>query len=239
MTASQHSESLFDTTTLIAEDLLLLLFDPVSGTIRGEGTTLFNVLAGAVLVDLALKEHVDLENQGWMRGRVVTVTGEPPTDPVLRQAWERIASRPLEVHSLIHAIGPYLREPILDRLVQHGHLHREKRRLLGLIPTTALVDGGTVRRTELVAAVRPLLVDGADPDRHTAPLAALMSASDTLPQFNSEIPWSEPSIPTARTCNAASGVPPPQPQWSPGPPPVSSQHPSPPVSRSTSPTTDP
>lgn len=190
MTASQYPDSLFDTTTLVAEDLLLLLFDPASGSIRGEGTTLFNVLAGAVLVVLALDEQVDLENQGWMRGRVVTVKGEPPANPVLRQAWDRIDRSPLEVHSLIHAIGPYLREPILDRLVQHGHLRREKRRLFGIIPTTALVDGGTTRRTELVAAVRPLLVGGADPDRHTAPLAALMSASDTLPQFHSEIPWS-------------------------------------------------
>ena len=190
MTTSPHPESLFDTTTLVAEDLLLLLFDPASGTIRGEGTTLFNVLAGAVLVDLALNEHVDLENQGWMRGNEVSVKGEPPTDPVLKHAWERIARRPLEVHTLIHAIGPYLREPVLDRLVQHGHLRRENRRLLALIPTTTLVDGGTTRRAQLMTAVRPLLIDGAEPDRHTAPLAALMSASDTLPQFHSEIPWS-------------------------------------------------
>lgn len=190
MTAPEYTESLFDTTTLVAEDLLLVLFDPASGSIRGEGATLFNVLAGAVLVDLALSEHVDLENQGWIRGKEVTVKGEPPTDPVLRQAWERIAVRPLEVHSLIYAIGPYLREPLLARLVEQGHLRRQKGRLFGLIPTTTLFDGGTTRRAELVAAVRPLLVDGAEPDQHTAPLAALMSASDTLPQFHPEIPWS-------------------------------------------------
>jgi hypothetical protein len=37
---------------LIAEDVLLVLFQPSSGTIVGENT-LFYVLAGAVLTDLA------------------------------------------------------------------------------------------------------------------------------------------------------------------------------------------
>lgn len=44
-------------TPILAEDLLLLLFQPDSGTIAGE-TTLFSVLAGAVLADLALEERV-------------------------------------------------------------------------------------------------------------------------------------------------------------------------------------
>ncbi|MEY2848478.1 MAG: hypothetical protein RI885_1143 [Actinomycetota bacterium] len=189
MTTIEPPEAVFDATTLVAEDLLLLLFSPTSGTIRGEGTTLFTVLAGAVLVDLALADRVSLEDRGRMRGSRVTVKGTAPTDPILRRAWERIDGRPLEVGSVIHSIGPYLREPILDRLVQNGHLRRVKRRILGLIPTTMLADGTTSRRAELVAAVRPLLTDGAPANSRTAPLAALLSASDALPQFHPEIPW--------------------------------------------------
>jgi hypothetical protein len=179
------------TTALVAEDLLLVLFDTESGVFRGEGTTLFNVLAGAVLVDLALAENVELVDAGMLRGKEVhAVTGNPPTDPVLRGAWDRIAKRPYEVHTMVAAVGPYLREPLVDRLVERGHLRREERRFLGFFPTTALVDGGTSRRADLIAAVRPVLAEGAEPDTRTAALAALMSASDTLPQFDREIPWS-------------------------------------------------
>ena len=177
-------------TPLVAEDLLLLLFDPASGTIRGEGTPLFNVLAGAALVDLAFGEHVDVENQGWLRGKEVAVTGPPPTDPILRDVRDRLGDKPLEVHAVIAVVGPYLRGPIIERLVERGHLRQERRRLLGFIPTTALVDGGTTRRAELIEAVRPVLVDGAEPDARTAALAALLSASDTLPRFHPDIAWS-------------------------------------------------
>jgi hypothetical protein len=37
-----------------------------------------------------------------------------------------------------------------------------------------------------------VLVDGADPDRRSGALVALLSASDVLPALNSEIPWSGP-----------------------------------------------
>lgn len=87
-------------------------------------------------------------------------------------------------------MGPYLREPLLDRLVERGHVGREKRKALGFIPTTALTDGGTPRRAELLAAVRPVLTDGAEPDPRTAVLGALLSASGSLPVLNSDIPWS-------------------------------------------------
>ncbi|GIG53905.1 hypothetical protein Dac01nite_06570 [Demequina activiva] len=52
----------------IAEDLLLLLFDPRARVIRGEGS-LHYPLGGAVLSQLALEERVEVEDQGAWRGR--------------------------------------------------------------------------------------------------------------------------------------------------------------------------
>lgn len=191
MTGQEPSDDERTTTSLVAEDLLLLLFDAESGVFRGEGTTLFNVLAGAVFVDLAFAESVRLVDGGAIRGKEVhVVTANAPSDPVLRGAWDRIAKHTYEVHTMVTAVGPHLRQPIVERLVERGHLRREHRRVLGLFPTTAYVDGGTSRRTELIASVRPALTEGAEPDPRTAALAALMSASDTLPQFDREIPWS-------------------------------------------------
>ena len=178
------------TTPLVAEDLLLLLFDPSSGTFRGEGSALFHALAGAVLTELALAGQVRIDDRSFLRGREVRAVGDPPADPLLRPTWERLARRPTDAYALILEIGPSLRAGFVARLEKRGHLRREPRRFLGLIPTTALVDGGTSRRDDLLAAVRPVFVDGVDPDQRTAALAALVSASGALPAMHREIPWS-------------------------------------------------
>lgn len=177
----------------LAHDILLVLFDPASGSVRGEGMPLSAVLVGAVLVDLAFDEHITLDQRGLLRGDEVRVISDvPPTDPVLRDVWERLATGPMEVHGRVAQIGPRLRAPLLDALVRDGHLRRERRRLLGVFPATVLVDGETGHRSRLVAAVRDVLVNGAEPDRRIAGLVALLSASGTLPQFHREIGWSSP-----------------------------------------------
>ena len=175
---------------LVAEDLLLLLFDPRSGTIAGEGT-LFYTLAGAVLAELAVEKHVEIgERPGWTGNRVTGDPGRPPADPLLRDCWEPLTTKPRGAQSFLADVGPGLRAPLLDRLVERGHIRREQRRALGFIKTTALVDGGTSHRAELVAAVRPVLTDGAEPEPRTALLAALVSASGSLPILHRDIPWS-------------------------------------------------
>ncbi|GAA2230350.1 hypothetical protein GCM10010413_29690 [Promicromonospora sukumoe] len=177
-------------TSLIAEDLLLLLFDPRSGTIAGENT-LFYTLAGAVLTELAVGDHVEIDSKPGLTGPKITANaGSPPADPLLRERWDLLVQKPRGSQTFLAEVGPYLREPLLDRLVERGHVGREKRKALGFIPTTALTDGGTPRRAELLAAVRPVLTDGAEPDPRTAVLGALLSASGSLPVLNSDIPWS-------------------------------------------------
>lgn len=175
----------------LAEDLLLLLFDPRTEVIAGDGAALFHTLAGAVLVDLAEQQRIEIAERLTWRGQPVRALGAvPPADPLLRDAWERVANKPADVQTLILELGPSLRERVLERLVARGHLRHERRRFLGLVPYTALRDGGTPRRAELLAPVRAALVDGVEPDARTATLAALLSASGVLAWLNSEIPWS-------------------------------------------------
>lgn len=175
---------------LIAEDLLLLLFDPRSGTIAGEGT-LFYVLGGAVLTDLAFTDQIAVENRGGLRGSLVSTTGDtPPTDPLLRSAWDRIAEKPRDPQTLLASIGPTLRPIVLDRLVARGNIVAERKKRLGLFTTTSLREGDGRRRDGLVAQVRAVLVDGVTPQPRIAALGALLSASGTLPTFDRDIPWS-------------------------------------------------
>jgi hypothetical protein len=176
--------------TLVAEDLLLLLLDPRSGTIAGEGT-LFYVLAGAVLADLALRDAVELDEGRTLTGRRVSaVPGAAPSDPLLREVWDQVAERPQGVQALLAGVGPQLRGPLLERLVDAGHVTREKRTVLGPIRRTALVTGSSGRREDLVQQVRQVLVDGTGPTPRTGLLAALLSASGSLPALHADFPWS-------------------------------------------------
>lgn len=192
--AHQGSSPEFSTTRTetLAEDLLLLLFQPQSGTIAGEGT-LYYVLAGAVLADLALGRHITTNPNT----QVTAIENSPPSDEILRSAWDYVSEKPRGAQSILPAIGPRLRDPLLERLITRGHIARERRKSLGLFTTTTLTSGSE-RRAVLLAEVRRVLVDGAAPTPASAALAALLSASGTLPQFDPEIPWTSPVISRAK-----------------------------------------
>lgn len=173
---------------LLVEDVMLLLFQPDSGTIAGENI-LFYVLAGAVLGDLTVQERIAMRKEGALTHRVHALEVATASDGVLAPALASIAEKPRRVQAVLAAIGPDLRAPVLDRLVERGDLTREQGKTFGFIPTTRL-SLGSARRAELVARVRSALVDGETPDVRTAASIALLSASGTLPQFDREIPWS-------------------------------------------------
>ena len=192
MTETDPTATSFSTAPLLAEDVLVLLFDPESGTIRSEGMPLLHTLAGAVLTELALDGAVVIdEHTSALRGRLVhAVEGREPTDPLLAATWRRLAEKSTDLRSLVLEIGPGLRAPMIDRVVERRTLRREARRMLGFIPTTALVDGGTGRRDELLALVRPVLLDDQVPSPRSGALAALLSASGALPAMHCDLPWS-------------------------------------------------
>jgi len=186
----------------LAEDLLLLLFQPGSG-FRGTGTiagesTLFYVLAGAALADLGFGEHVRTTSGRFAGTLVEAIEDRPPGDDILRSVWDYVAEKPRGVQTILAAVGPRLREPLLDRLVERGDIHRSTRKSFGLFDTQVLEGSGGDRRKDLVASVRAVLVDGAEPTPRVAALAALLSGSGTLPQFYKEIPWTSAVITRAK-----------------------------------------
>ncbi|GAA1993878.1 hypothetical protein GCM10009718_34590 [Isoptericola halotolerans] len=177
----------------LAEDLLLLLFQPGSGTIAGEGT-LYYVLAGAVLADLGLGEHVQTSTGRTGSLLVGAVGDRPPADPLLRTSWEYVEGKPRGVQTVLAATGPSLRQPLLDRLVERGDLRRRTRKTLGLFTSSVLEEGDSGRRAQVLGEVRAVLVDRVEPSPRTAALAALLYGSGTMPQLDREIPWTSPVI---------------------------------------------
>ncbi|MFB2582320.1 GPP34 family phosphoprotein [Herbiconiux sp. P15] len=191
MTSGSASQTLGTGTgidRLIAEDVLLVLFQPSSGTIAGENT-LFYVLAGAVLTDLAQQERVVIRDAG-LRGTLISAAGKRPDDELLRPAWDYVAEKPRGVQGVLASSGTTLRGPLLDRLVERGDLHRTQKKMFGFIPTTELSEGRSGHRAELIDGMRAALVDGEAPSERIGAITALVSASGGLPVLHHEIPWS-------------------------------------------------
>ncbi|MFD4790713.1 GPP34 family phosphoprotein [Streptomyces sp. NPDC058459] len=178
---------------ILPEDLLLLLFQPESGDIAGE-TTLYYVLAGAVLADLALSGFVTTRTSPTGSVEIEAVQDKAPADEILLSAWDHLAVKPRNVQTVLPAIGPALRQPLLDRLIARGDIREEKRKVFGLFNTTALKEGRTGRRDRLFEKVRDILVDGKEPTPRSAALAALVWGSGTLPRFDPHIPWTSSVI---------------------------------------------
>jgi hypothetical protein len=173
---------------ILAEDLLLVLFQPDSGAIAGENT-LHHVLAGAVLAELASHESVTITATRIGSTRIRAIEERAPSDEILRSAWHYAAAEPRMVRTMVAAIGPALRQPLLERLLARGDIREENGKVLGMLKTATLKDGGSGRRPVLIREVRDVLVDGAEPTLRVAALAALMWGSGTLHQFEPEIPW--------------------------------------------------
>lgn len=176
---------------LVVEDLTLLMTDDASGAIAGAGT-LYYTLGGAVLVELGLGGHVTVDpaDRGLNGLKVRAVADDPPSDPLLSSAHERVAGRVRGVQTLLIEIGTGLHETVLGRLVERGLVRQDSRTVLGLFRTTATRIADTGYKRALLARVRSVLVDGERPDARTAAVVGLLAASGTLPNLHHSIPWS-------------------------------------------------
>ena len=169
----------------IAEEVLLLLVDDRTGRFLVESTKLDNVLAGAVLVELATIERVGFAPAGGRlrRGRIVVLDPTPPGDPMLDRALATIAAgRPAKPDRLIAKLRKGLRSRLLERLGEAGAVRRTTRKLLGILPRTTWPAADSRHKQELRARLQNVLVAGASPDSRTAALVSLLSAVNAAPK---------------------------------------------------------
>ncbi|MFF0818581.1 GPP34 family phosphoprotein [Rhodococcus sp. NPDC003318] len=167
--------------TLLAEDLLLLLLDDETGKPVVDGSSVPRVLAGAVLLDLALDGVVEpADGSGAVKkGRLVLRDRTPPLDPILAHAVAQLrGSKPLKPEAAIEKLGKNLREAVLGRVVERGWVHEAKGKLLGIFPTKTWPSVDPTHERVVRDRLRAALVDGATPEPRTAALIALLSAVD-------------------------------------------------------------
>jgi hypothetical protein len=177
---------------LIVEDLMLLLLDDETGTPAAAGTLPYT-LGGAVLVELALLGRVETDGS-----KVHAVGDGPLPDPLLQDAYDKVAEKPRGAQTLLLTIGSSLWDPVIDRLIERGLIRREKKRVLGLFRMTQLPAAEHEHEAAVRAKIRAVLVNGAEPDARTAALTALLSASGALPMLRPQLAWSGPVIERAK-----------------------------------------
>jgi hypothetical protein len=161
----------------LPEEFVLLAYRD-DGTPLTDGMHLDNGLGGALLLELALAEKVDVEDK-----KVVVLdsapTGDPLIDSALRQVVEDQKTR--KPGHWIAKFAENARAQVLDQLVSEGVVRREKDKVLWVFPRTRYPAAHGVEpvaeteaRQRMVAAV-----SGSGPvEPRTAALCALVAATD-------------------------------------------------------------
>jgi hypothetical protein len=163
--------------TSLPEEFLLLAYAD-DGTPLTDGTHLDNGLGGAVLLELALAQRVDVEDK-----KVVVIDRQPLGDPLLDEALARIAAeeRGRKPGHWVTKFAKETRPRVLDRLVADGVLTTEKDRVLWVFPRTKYPAANGVEPTvETEARQRmraAVLAEGAVEER-TAALCSLVAATE-------------------------------------------------------------
>jgi len=164
---------------LIAEDLLLLLLDDSTGKAMVDSTALDRVLAGAVLLELALDHRIAPAGEGESikKGRLAVRNADPTRDELLDRVLSRLAEdRPRKPEGAIEKLSGGLRKELLTRLAARGLVRPEVERALGLFPVTRWPVVDPAYESGLRAELTRVLVDGAEPAPRTAALVSLLAA---------------------------------------------------------------
>lgn len=161
---------------LIAEDLVLVGTTPDGRSLLGSYRKLG--IAGALLTELALGEHLAVDERGRLRLVARRSTGDPLLDLALGAFAEREGRKPKDV---LERVGNRLQQPVLDSLARRELLRPVPVKVLGVqLSTKWMVVPGGPREAALVALGR--VVTGASPDARTGALVSLLHAMDALPK---------------------------------------------------------
>src|SRR5215469_14240869 len=164
---------------LLAEDLLLLVTDDASGRLSAPAEQVDAGLGGANLVELTLRNKVDLsgEQDPGRPGRIIVRDPSPAGDAVLDAALEILSARQGKKPSTV--IGPLsknLRRTLYQRLADRGVVRAEKSRILGVFPVRRWPAQDASDEAEVRRLMTQALVQQVAPDARTAALIALVHA---------------------------------------------------------------
>jgi hypothetical protein len=170
---------------LIAEDLLLLLYDDETGKPITGSPGLDYSLAGAVLIELTLLGKLDIAEQGDVvkAGRLKVLDPSPTGDAILDQRLAYVVNKPgKRPKDQIGALSKKLRDQVLVRLAERGVLEQDQGKVLGLFPVTRWPAKDARHELEVRSQLESVLKVGTTPDQRTGALIALISALNVVPK---------------------------------------------------------
>jgi hypothetical protein len=170
---------------LIAEDLLLLLYDDETGKPITGSPGLDYALAGAVLIELTLDGKLDITGKadGVKPGRLKVLDATPTGDPILDERMAFVAAKAgKRPKDQIGKLSKRLRDQVLTKLANRGVLQADRGKMLGLFPVTRWPARDARHEAEVRSKLESVLKVGTTPDEHTGALIALLSALNVVPK---------------------------------------------------------
>ncbi len=149
----------------LAEQLLLLSYDDVTGKPAIPVGNLDYGLAAAHLLDLSYQGKLAIDH-----GRLVALDRTDPDPALVKIRAQRGHTADWWVY---HLADPKRREGILDRLVAAGVLQRHEHRVLGMFPVRAYPEVDPAQERALVDHLRDVVTGDAEPDRLSVGLLSL------------------------------------------------------------------
>jgi plasmid stability protein len=160
------------TTVPIAEELLLLAYDNVSGKATGSRIGLDLGMAAAVLVELALAGRV-----AYRDGTIVVTDPTPIGDPVTDDTLAKIAANPPATPaSWVQRLRHGLRDRVLADLISKGVMRDVDEVALGHIHVHRYPSLDRTVENETRQRLATALAGEGAPDERTAALATLVAA---------------------------------------------------------------
>ena len=170
---------------MIAEDLLLLLYDDESGKPITGSPGLDYALAGAVLIELTVLGKVDITSagDGVKPGRLKVLDASPTGHAILDERLAFLADKPgKRPKDQIGRLSKKLRDQLLARLADRGVLQADEGKVLGLFPVTRWPAKDARHEAEVRSKLENVLKVGTSPDERTGALIALLSALNVVPK---------------------------------------------------------
>jgi hypothetical protein len=164
---------------LLAEDLLLLVTDDASGRLSAPAEQVDAGLGGANLVELTLRNKVDLtgDQDPGKRGRIIVRDPSPAGDAVLDTALQTLIARQGRKPSkVIKPLSKNLRSTLYQRLADRGVVRAERGKILGVFPIRRWPAEDASEETQVRRLMTQALVQQEAPDARTAALIALVHA---------------------------------------------------------------
>ncbi|HET9646760.1 MAG TPA: GPP34 family phosphoprotein [Microlunatus sp.] len=164
---------------LLAEDLLLLLTDDDTGKLAASGTEVDVALGGALLVELALMQRVDVAcpDERVREGRLVVRDRDPTGDGLLDEALTIVGQKEgKKPQNVVAQLGKRVRGRLYERLVEGAVLRSEDDRILGIFPRHRWPAKDAAHESSVRAGLVSALREGATAEARTAALISLLLA---------------------------------------------------------------